>query len=211
MGRQRVVASVGGALVGLVLVAQPFRAAMSAAAADPPKVTNADVAKWMTEISNWGRWGKNDQIGTLNLITADKRKAALKLARDGVSVSLAHTLDKEQFPDNPRPIGQQMTIDNTGHAMDLYTIWYHGSTITHIDSLCHYSFEGKIYNGYARSDERHRTPQGRHSDSRRHRRSAENEERGVPGTWHAGVSPDRDLLTPATVERSARGARRVLF
>jgi len=152
MGWQRVVASVGGALVGLVLVAQPFRAAMSPAAADPPKVTNADVAKWMTEISNWGRWGKNDQIGTLNLITADKRKAALKLARDGVSVSLAHTLDKEQFPDNPRPIGQQMTIDNTGHAMDLYTIWYHGSTITHIDSLCHYSFEGKIYNGYARSD-----------------------------------------------------------
>jgi kynurenine formamidase len=61
-------------------------------------------------------------------------------------------LDKEQFPDNPRPFVQQMTIDNTGHAMDLYTIWYHGSTITHIDSLCHYSFEGKIYNGYPRSD-----------------------------------------------------------
>ena len=66
-------------------------------------------------------------------------------------MSLAHTLDKEQFPDNPRPLGQQMTLDNAGHAMDLYTIWYHGSTITHIDSLCHYSFEGKIYNGFARS------------------------------------------------------------
>jgi len=152
MGRQKL-AFIGCALV---LVAQAFRPAvgpaLAAAGADPPKVTNADVAKWMTELSNWGRWGKGDQIGTLNLITPDKRKAALKLARDGVSVSLAHTLDKEQFPDNPRPIGQQMTIDNTGHAMDLYTIWYHGSTITHIDSLCHYSFEGKIYNGYARSD-----------------------------------------------------------
>jgi kynurenine formamidase len=42
-------------------------------------------------------------------------------------------------------------LDAGGHAMDLYTIWYHGSTITHIDSLCHYSFEGKIYNGFARS------------------------------------------------------------
>ena len=124
----------------LTVVAQGF------SPADPPKTTNADVTKWMTELSNWGRWGKTDQIGTLNLITPEKRKAAMKLARDGVSVSLAHTLDKEPFPDNPRPLGQQMTIDNTGHAMDLYTIWYHGSTITHIDSLCHYSFEGKIYN-----------------------------------------------------------------
>ena len=130
----------------LTVVAQGF------SPADPQKTTNADITKWMTELSNWGRWGRTDQIGTLNLITPEKRKAAMKLARDGVSVSLAHTLDKEQFPDNPRPLGQQMTIDNTGHAMDLYTIWYHGSTITHIDSLCHYSFEGKIYNGYPRSD-----------------------------------------------------------
>ena len=105
----------------------------------------------MTELSNWGRWGKDDQLGTFNLITPAKRKAALKLARDGVAVSLAHTLDKEQFPDNPRPLGQQMMLDNAGHAMDLYSIWYHGSTITHIDALCHYSFEGKIFNGFERS------------------------------------------------------------
>ena len=45
-----------------------------------------------------------------------------------------------------------MTLDGAGHAMDLYTIWYHGSVITHIDALCHYSFEGKIYNGYAREN-----------------------------------------------------------
>ena len=63
--------------------------------------------------------------------------------RTGEAVSLAHTLDKEQFPTTRGPLGQQMTLDNAGHAMDLYTIWYHGSTITHIDSLCHYSFEGK--------------------------------------------------------------------
>jgi kynurenine formamidase len=72
--------------------------------------------------------------------------------RDGVSVSLAHTIDKEKAADNPRPLGQEMTLDAGGHAMDLYTIWYHGSVITHIDSLCHYSFEGKIFNGFLRSD-----------------------------------------------------------
>src|SRR5260370_27784989 len=118
----------------------------------PTRVTREQVEKWMTEISNWGRWGKDDQRGTLNLITPEKRRQAVRLVRDGISVSLAHTLDKEKFPDNPRPIGQQMTLDAGGHALDLYTIWYHGSTITHIDSLCHYSFEGKIYNGYARSE-----------------------------------------------------------
>jgi kynurenine formamidase len=119
--------------------------------ADPPTVTKDDITRWMKDLSNWGRWGADDQRGTLNLITAEKRKQALKLVRDGVSVSLAHTLDKEQFPDNPRPLGQQMVLDAGGHAMDLYTIWYHGSTITHIDSLCHYSFEGKLYNGFERA------------------------------------------------------------
>ena len=71
--------------------------------------------------------------------------------REGTAVSLAHTVDKAQAPDSPRPLGQQMTLDAAGHAMDLYTIWYHGSVITHIDSLCHYSFENKIYNGFDRS------------------------------------------------------------
>ena len=67
-------------------------------------------------------------------------------------MSLAHTIEKDQAPDNPLPLGQKMTLDSAGHAMDLYTIWYHGSVITHIDSLCHYSFQGKIYNGFDRSN-----------------------------------------------------------
>jgi len=125
--------------------------AQGSSPADPPQVTKEHIARWMSELSNWGRWGKDDQRGTLNLITPAKRKQALGLVREGLAVSLAHTLDKEAFPDNPRPLGQEMVLDAGGHAMDLYTIWYHGSTITHIDSLCHYSFEGKIYNGFPRS------------------------------------------------------------
>lgn len=132
----------------LVVALALFSVSLSAQA---PKTSKDDVNRWMTELSNWGRWGKTDQIGTLNLITADKRRQALKLVRDGVSVSLAHTIDKEKAADNPRPLGQEMTLDAGGHAMDLYTIWYHGSVITHIDSLCHYSFEGKIFNGFERS------------------------------------------------------------
>lgn len=120
-------------------------------AQEAPHITRTQVDAWMTELSNWKRWGAEDQKGTLNLITPEKRKAALRLVRDGVSVSLAHTIDKEPAPDSPRPIGQQMTLDTAGHAMDLYSIWYHGSVITHIDALCHYSFEGKIFNGFERA------------------------------------------------------------
>ena len=121
--------------------------------AQPARVftSNSDVDRWMKELSNWGRWGKDDHLGTLNLITAARRKQALGLVKDGTAISLAHTLDKDPFPDNPRPLGQTMTLDTAGHAMDLYSIWYHGSTITHIDALCHYSFEGKLFNGFDRA------------------------------------------------------------
>lgn len=124
----------------------------SGLAAQSEPLTRDQVDRWMTELSNWGRWGKDDQRGTLNLITAEKRKASLALVRDGISVSLAHTIEKDKALDSPRPLDQEMVLDDAGHAMDLYTIWYHGSVITHIDALCHYSFQGKIYNGFARSD-----------------------------------------------------------
>jgi hypothetical protein len=44
--------------------------------------------RWQTELSNWGRWGKDDQIGVLNLITPEKRVQAMALAKKGVVVSM---------------------------------------------------------------------------------------------------------------------------
>ena len=44
--------------------------------------------RWQTELSNWGRWGKDDQIGVLNLITPEKRVQAMALAKRGVVVSM---------------------------------------------------------------------------------------------------------------------------
>ena len=52
-------------------------------------VTQAEYARWQTELSNWGRWGKDDELGTLNLITPAKRKQAVALAKEGFTVSLA--------------------------------------------------------------------------------------------------------------------------
>ena len=33
----------------------------------------------MRTLSNWGRWGKDDELGTINLITPEKRAAAARL------------------------------------------------------------------------------------------------------------------------------------
>ena len=51
-----------------------------AAAADDHMVTQEQFDKWKTELSNWGRWGKDDQKGTMNLITPAKRKSAASTA-----------------------------------------------------------------------------------------------------------------------------------
>ena len=66
--------------------------------------TRADFDRLMKELSNWGRWGKDDQMGAVNLITPAKRKEALRAVKDGVSVSMARKAEIEQALDNPRPI-----------------------------------------------------------------------------------------------------------
>ena len=59
----------------------------------------------MTELSNWGKWGPDDQAGTINLITAAKRKSAAALVKDGIPVSLSLDADlpKEGPTGGPLP------------------------------------------------------------------------------------------------------------
>jgi uncharacterized protein YceK len=66
-------------------------------------VTAAQYEQWKKDLSNWGRWGKDDQIGALNLITPAKRRQAAALVKDGVSVSLAADVDPEKAVDTPTP------------------------------------------------------------------------------------------------------------
>ena len=109
----------------------------------------AEFDQLFQQVSNWGRWGKDDQLGSANLVTAAKRKQALALARDGVTVSLAHAPLTERAEDNPSPFEHTM---NPGLFMDTYKVSYHGYAHSHIDALCHILYKNLTYNGYARAD-----------------------------------------------------------
>ena len=119
------------------------------------EVTAAMVEQWMTDLSNWGRWGNDDQLGTLNLVIPEKRRRALALAREGVSVSLSHNYLKEQSEDVTSPFGHEMLgLDRPGpFRSDRFTIAYHGYAHSHMDSLCHMMDEGRMYNGFVRDEE----------------------------------------------------------
>ena len=47
------------------------------------EITEADVEQYMTSLSNWGRWGEDDRLGTLNLITDEARLAAAQTIKTG--------------------------------------------------------------------------------------------------------------------------------
>jgi len=107
-------------------------------------VTDADYERWKKELSNWGRWGKDDQIGTLNLITPAKRKQAAALVKEGVAVSLAADPDTVKAVDNPNPY--EVTMQGIG--ADRIAVNYHGIAHTHLDSLAHINDNGVFFNGY---------------------------------------------------------------
>jgi kynurenine formamidase len=119
------------------------------------KMTQADVEQLFKEVSNWGRWGKEDQLGAVNLITEEKRKQAAMLVKKGICVSLARNAEEVEAADNPSPFGQTMlkTGNEPGNqwAVDNYSVSYHGFAHTHIDSLCHLLHKGKMYNGFSQN------------------------------------------------------------
>jgi kynurenine formamidase len=106
-------------------------------------------------LQNWGRWGPDDERGTLNYLTADKARAAAALVRRGRSVSLSLPINTIAGPDNPNPA---LYYVNTTHdvdvgagdvrfATDFLGMQFHGDCHTHMDALCHVAYKDKLYNG----------------------------------------------------------------
>ena len=110
----------------------------------------------MTEqLSNWGRWGDDDEIGTLNLLTPDLIKAAAGLIREGVVYSLTMPLDEEGplWPSRHktwRTTRYENDPLGAGWADDVVVMHSHAGT--HLDVLCHVWYENQLYNGHKVSE-----------------------------------------------------------
>ncbi len=103
---------------------------------------------------NWGRWGDDDERGTLNLITPDLVMAAVRLVRRGVVVPLGASFG----PDGPIAPVRDRTWHIvryrlgplTGVAEDVLITNTHAGT--HVDALSHALLKGRMYNGFEVSE-----------------------------------------------------------
>ena len=117
--------------------------------ADRQAPTAQEYADYRKRFSNWGRWGEDDELGTLNFITPEVRRQAAELVSEGRSLSLSRPLDTHAGPANPYPAHHFVAVGDSGGMLDYFGMFIHGITNTHIDALCHLAtLEGdRIYNG----------------------------------------------------------------
>ncbi len=130
-------------------------------AIDPHLVTQETMDRWKEDLSNWGRWGPEDERGTINLITPEVRRNAAGLVTEGVSVSLERTIDPVHIaPDAEGPLPRAAVIQRmlsgwptrTTGSTDQLMIVAHGYTETHLDAFGHHFHGGLMYNGFAAED-----------------------------------------------------------
>src|SRR3954469_6561465 len=97
-------------LAPVVLLAFGMSAAVIGQTTAPRAPRNAaEFDELFQRVSNWGRWGKDDQLGSANLVTAAKRKQAIAVGKNGISGSLAHNPLTERAEDNENPLERSMT------------------------------------------------------------------------------------------------------
>ncbi|MFC0541984.1 cyclase family protein [Kutzneria chonburiensis] len=123
--------------------------------------TQDDVLGYFDTLSNWGRWGDDDERGTLNHITDGVRVAAAKAVRHGRSVSCAWEVavpEEMERATTSCPCAAEMpgaehmpeAFHNDrrwGYSSERLGITFHGNTVTHLDSPCHIFWDGATYNG----------------------------------------------------------------
>lgn len=133
----------------------------------PTPPSQDEVISYFDKLSNWGRWGDDDLLATLNLITPEKRKQAAALVQDGESISCSRVIpypgpmamgssnplinmvqsgERYALGDNP-PNPLFPDADMLEWAAESISMVFHGMVFTHIDGLAHVFFDGKMYNG----------------------------------------------------------------
>ena len=129
-----------------------------------PVPTTAELDALFEALKNWGRWGDDDERGTLAFLTDERRAAATALVRTGEALSLAHDLATSTQPDHPVPVQHHMLasgdardangIEGYEAARDHLSLDVHGLWTTHVDALSHMFVRGRMYGGRPASDVR---------------------------------------------------------
>jgi len=117
-------------------------------------MTEEEFDQLFNDVSNWGRWGEADEIGTLNYLTPEMVKAAAALVRSGQTVSMSRPVNTLPAADNPNPATHLMvrTYDVPGpgsqprSVADYLGSPIHGDANSHLDALCHVAYKGRLYN-----------------------------------------------------------------
>ncbi len=115
----------------------------------------ADFDRLFESLKNWGKWGPDDELGTLNYVTPATVRRAAGLVRSGRSVSMSLPVNTVAGPDNPNPaiyyVANTHDVDigsgDVRFATDFLGMQFHGDCHTHIDALCHIAYKGRLYNG----------------------------------------------------------------
>jgi kynurenine formamidase len=131
----------------------------TASAQDVRPMPRAEFDALFTSVDNAGRWGDEDERGTLNLITPEVRRAASSEVQTGITVSLAREMVHGEPEGGFGPITVDLTVlsDSILGPSDGSVVWaaertslfYHGWSYTHIDALTHLAYHGRGYNNAA--------------------------------------------------------------
>ncbi|HNL49683.1 MAG TPA: cyclase family protein [Microthrixaceae bacterium] len=117
-----------------------------------------EIATLAAEVSNWGRWGDDDELGCGNLLSAESTRRGTAAVRDGRRISLAAELkaDGIQVGQPARRYNPILTVTSLNER-DKYApgIWEGTDDLvtmstcagTHVDALSHVSYDGFLYNG----------------------------------------------------------------
>jgi kynurenine formamidase len=120
-----------------------------------PNISLVEFEAMFETVKNWGRWGRDDERGTLNYLTPEHVKRAAGLVKSGRSVSMAIPINTVAGPDNQNPAIHHMTrmfdlpVDSSSlrFGMDFLGMSCHGDCHTHIDALNHIAYGGHVYGG----------------------------------------------------------------
>ena len=123
--------------------------------------TPARMRDTFEKVKNWERWGADDEMGALNLITPEKRRQGAAAVIAGEPVSCARELPVHPSPENPNPALHMMLAAGDDcvvpgfdfeSVMDFVGVAFHGMATSHIDALCHVLVDGQMYNGFSKDE-----------------------------------------------------------